>query len=52
MATAAAATVGEAAGARLRGGPVSRPKAVLASALVGLGAAVATYRLLRSGGDK
>ncbi|HET7454934.1 MAG TPA: hypothetical protein VFJ76_05380 [Solirubrobacterales bacterium] len=52
MAKAAAmGTVAEAAGKRVGGGRVSRPKALLASAVVGVGAAVATYKLLRSGGE-
>lgn len=51
MATeAAVGTVAEAAGKRVGGSPVSRPKALLASAIVGVGAAVATYKLLRSAG--
>jgi hypothetical protein len=51
MASAAASTVAEAAGKRLGGGRVSRPKALLASAAVGIGVAVAAYKLLRSGAD-
>jgi hypothetical protein len=53
MATeAAVGKVAEATGERVRGGRVSRPKALLASAIVGVGAAVATFMLLRSGGEK
>jgi hypothetical protein len=36
---------------RLRGGSVSRTSALLASAAVGVGAAVVTYKLLRSDDD-
>jgi hypothetical protein len=51
MATEAAmGKVAEAAGERVRGGRVSRPTALLASAIVGVAAAVATYKLMRSGG--
>jgi hypothetical protein len=46
---AAMGKVAEAAGKRVRGGRVSRPTALLASAVIGVGAAVATYKLLRSG---
>ena len=53
MATeAAVGKVTEATGERIRGGRVSRPKALLASAIVGVGAAVATFMLLRSGGEQ
>jgi len=53
MATeAAAGMVAEAAGERVRGGRVSRPKTLLVSAVVGFGAAVVMYMLLRSGGDE
>ena len=41
----------EAAGKRVGGSRVSRPKALLASVIVGVGAAVAAYKLLRSGGE-
>lgn len=52
MVTAAAVgKVAEATDERLSGGRVSRLKALLASAVVGAGAAVATYRLLRSGDE-
>lgn len=47
---AAMGTVAEAAGRRAGGGHVSRPKALLVSAIVGVAAAVATYKVLRSGG--
>jgi hypothetical protein len=49
---AATAAVTDAAAERLRGGKVSRPKALLVATIVGIGAAVATYKLLRSGGDE
>ena len=53
MATeAAVGKVVEAAGERARGGRVSRPTALLASVVVAVGAAVATYKLLRSGGEQ
>ena len=53
MATeAAVGKVAKATGQRVGGGRVSRPMALLASAVVGVGAAVATYKLLRSGGEK
>lgn len=53
MATeAAVGKVAEATVERVRGGRVSRPKALLASAIVGVGAAVATFMLLRSGGEQ
>lgn len=53
MATEAAmGKVAEAAGERVRGGRVSRPKALFASAVVGICAAVVTYELLRSGGEE
>jgi hypothetical protein len=52
MATeAAVGKVAEAAGERVRGGRVSRPTALLASVVVAVAAAVATYKLLRSGGE-
>lgn len=47
---AAVGTVAEAAGKRMGGGEVSRSKALLVSAIVGVAAAVATFKLLRSGG--
>lgn len=50
MATeAAVAKVAEAASERVHGDRVSRPTALLASVVVGLAAAVVTYKLLRSG---
>jgi hypothetical protein len=49
---AAGGVVTRAAAERLRGGKVSRPKALLVATVVGVGAAVATYKLLRSGGDE
>ena len=49
---AALGKVAEAAGERVRGGAVSRPKALLAALVVGVGAAVATFKLLRSGGEQ
>ena len=42
----------ETAAERLAGGQVSRPKALLVATIVGVGAAVATYKLLRSGGEQ
>jgi hypothetical protein len=51
MAAGAASTVAEAAGKRLGGGQVSRPKALLASVVVGIGVAVAAYKFLRSGAE-
>jgi len=51
-AEAAVGKVAEAAGKRVRGDRVSRTTALLAAAVVGVGAAVATYKLLRSGGEK
>ena len=52
MATeAASAVVTDAATERVGGGKVSRPKALLVATIVGFGAGVATYKLLRSGGD-
>jgi hypothetical protein len=51
-AEAALGKVVAAAAERARGGRVSRPSALLASAVIGVGAAVATYKLLRSGGDE
>lgn len=41
----------QAAGERARGNRVSRTSALLVSAMVGIGAAVATFKLLRSGGE-
>ncbi|HET7758507.1 MAG TPA: hypothetical protein VFK62_01160 [Gaiellaceae bacterium] len=41
----------EAACKRLGGGQVSRGKALLASAVVGIGVAVAAYKFLRSGAE-
>lgn len=53
MATGAAVgKVAEATGERVGGGRVSRPKALIASAVVGVGIAVATYKLLRSGDEE
>lgn len=53
MATdAAVQKVAEAASERVRGGLVSRPKALLASVVVGIAAAVATFKLLRSGDEQ
>jgi hypothetical protein len=53
MATeAAVGKVVGAAGERVRGGRISRPTALLASVIVAVGAAVVTYKLLRSGGEK
>jgi hypothetical protein len=49
---AAMGKVAEAGAERLRGGPVSRTSALLASTVVGVGAAVLTYKLLRSGDDE
>jgi hypothetical protein len=49
---AAGGVVARAALDRARGGQVSRPKALLVATIVGVGAAVATYKLLRSGGDE
>ena len=49
---AAVGKVAEAASERVGGDQVSRPKALLASAIVGVGAAVATFMLLRSGGEQ
>jgi hypothetical protein len=40
----------EAVAQRAHGERVSRPKALLVATIVGVGAAVATYKLLRSGG--
>jgi len=51
MTEAAVGKVAEAAGERARGGGVSRSKALVASVVVTVAAAVATYKLLRSGGD-
>ena len=48
---AATGLLADAAVERARGGKVSRPKALLVATIVGVGAAVATYKLLRSGGD-
>src|SRR3954454_14856521 len=45
-------SVVEAAAQRARGERVSRPKALLVATVVGVGAAVATYKLLRSGGEE
>jgi len=42
----------EAAAQRARGERVSRPKALLVATVVGVGAAVVTYKLLRSGGEE
>ena len=53
MATeAAVGKVAEAAAERVRGVRVSRPTALLASVVIAVGAGVATYKLLRSGGEK
>jgi hypothetical protein len=49
---AAVGKVAEAASQRVQGGAVSRSKALFAAAVVGIGAAVATFKLLRSGGDQ
>ena len=43
-------SVVEAAAQRAQGERVSRPKSLLVATVVGVGAAVATYKLLRSGG--
>jgi hypothetical protein len=43
--------VGEAVAERLQGGEPSRLRAIGAAIIVGVGAAVLAYRLLRSGGD-
>lgn len=51
-AEAALGKVAEAAGERLQGGVVSRTKALLAATVVGVAAAVATFKLLRSGGEE
>ena len=45
-------SVVEAAVQRARGERVSRPKALLVATVVGVGAAVATYKVLRSGGEE
>jgi hypothetical protein len=37
---------------RARGGQPSRAKSFIAATIIGLAAAVATFRLLRSGADK
>jgi hypothetical protein len=52
MTEAALGKVADAAGERVQGGLVSRPKALLAAAIVGIAAAVATFKLLRSGGGE
>ena len=44
-------TVAETAGKRAGGARISRPKALVAAAVVGVGIAVAAYKLLRSGGE-
>ncbi len=44
-------TVAETAGKRVAGASVSRSKALLAAVIVGVGAAVAAYKFLRSGGE-
>jgi hypothetical protein len=44
-------SVVEAAAQRARGERVSRTKALLVATVVGVGAAVATYKLLRSGDE-
>lgn len=49
---AAVGKVAEAASQRVQGGAVSRSKALFAAAVVGIGAAVATFKLLRSGGEQ
>jgi len=49
---AAVRKVAEAAGERAQGASVSRTKALLASVIVGIGAAVVTFKLLRSGGEQ
>jgi hypothetical protein len=51
-AEAALRKVVETAAERARGGRVSRSAALLASVITGVGAAVATYKLLRSGGEQ
>ena len=43
--------VGEAVGERLAGGQPSRVQSFLAAAVAGLAVGVATYKLLRSGGQ-
>jgi hypothetical protein len=48
---AAVRKVAEAASERIQGEPVSRAKALLASVIIGVGAAVATFKLLRSGDE-
>jgi hypothetical protein len=45
-------SVVDAAAQRARGERVSRPKALFVATVVGVGAAVATYKLLRSGGEE
>jgi hypothetical protein len=45
-------SVVEAVAQRAHGERVSRPKALLVATVVGVGAAVATYKLLRSGGEQ
>jgi hypothetical protein len=52
MTEAAVGKVAEAVGERVRGGRVSRATALLASVVIAVGAAVVTYKLLRSGGEK
>jgi hypothetical protein len=51
-AEAAVGKVAEAAGKRLQGGVVSRPKALLVAVVIGVAAAVGTFKLLRSGGEQ
>jgi hypothetical protein len=48
--SAATRTVGKAAGQRLSGSRPGPMAAFIAAAIVGVGAGVATYKLLRSGG--
>jgi Domain of Unknown Function (DUF1206) len=45
-------SVVEAVAQRAHGERVSRPKALLVATVVGVGAAVAAYKLLRSGGEQ
>jgi hypothetical protein len=45
-------SVVEAVAQRAQGERVSRPRALLVATVVGVGAAVATYKLLRSGGEQ
>ena len=52
MATSAAQTAAETMGRKLAGERPGRLRSLLVAAMIGVGSATLTYKLLRSGGDE